>query len=156
MNKLAKKKSMRYAKAYRAKNREKARQYAKAYRLENVEKRRKIQAAYYAKNKEKANRASAEWKKNNPQKNRESQLKYKYGITTKQIMATMDKQNYRCAVCGGINNDSRKRVLGIDHCHATGKFRGMLCGNCNRMLGMAKDSPSILRAAVRYLERGAC
>jgi len=152
----SKEKKKQYRKKYYADNADKLKKYAKVYRTENAEKRRQDQKLYHAKNRAKANLASAEWKKKNPQKNREIQLKHKYGITPDQIMAAMNKQNHRCAVCGGINNDSGKRVLGVDHCHATGKVRGMLCGNCNRMIGMAKDSPSILMAAARYLEQWAC
>lgn len=40
----------------------------------------------------------------------------------------------------------------IDHDHPTGKVRGLLCAQCNRMLGFAKDSPAVLRAGAAYLE----
>jgi len=52
-----------------------------------------------------------------------------------------------CAICGLKN-----RVV-IDHDHATGKFRGLLCNGCNTMLGMAQEDENILRAAASYLGR---
>ena len=60
-----------------------------------------------------------------------------------------------CAICGshtpGATSTSR---LAFDHNHKTGKFRGLLCGDCNRGLGSFQDSPSRLRAAANYLETG--
>lgn len=44
--------------------------------------------------------------------------------------------------------------LHIDHCHKTGRRRGLLCGNCNTMIGLAAEDPSILLAAVEYLRKG--
>ena len=43
----------------------------------------------------------------------------------------------------------------VDHCHATGQIRGILCNNCNRAAGLACDNPKILRALARYLEKAA-
>ena len=48
--------------------------------------------------------------------------------------------------------ENRRRGYAIDHNHETGEFRGILCINCNSMLGMAKDSPRILAKAIGYLE----
>jgi hypothetical protein len=61
-------------------------------------------------------------------------------------------QHRGCAICncktaGGMGN------FHLDHCHQTGRIRGLLCDRCNKMLGMAKDRPEILRAAAKYLER---
>ena len=43
----------------------------------------------------------------------------------------------------------------VDHCHATGRIRALLCGACNGMLGLAKDKPATLRAAADYIEKHA-
>lgn len=54
-----------------------------------------------------------------------------------------------CEICGGSFRTARDR--NIDHCHATGAVRGVLCNLCNRMLGSAKDNPETLEAAAAYL-----
>jgi hypothetical protein len=56
-----------------------------------------------------------------------------------------------CAICG-TTDPWPKGNLYIDHCHETGRVRGVLCCNCNAFLGKANDDPAILRAAVEYLE----
>jgi hypothetical protein len=66
----------------------------------------------------------------------------------------------QCVICGegekSVDSKSRRRkYMAIDHCHTTGRVRGVLCSNCNRALGLFKDSPDILRRAIAYLERGA-
>ena len=55
-------------------------------------------------------------------------------------------------VTPGGGRDTKHASLHIDHCHKTGVVRGMLCGNCNFLLGHANDSPEILRKAADYLE----
>lgn len=57
-------------------------------------------------------------------------------------------QNGLCKICGMINDG---KSLCVDHCHKTGKIRGLLCANCNSGIGMMKDSPDILRNAIDYL-----
>jgi Recombination endonuclease VII len=58
------------------------------------------------------------------------------------------KQNGLCAIC------KRKpaKKLCVDHCHATGIVRGLLCRKCNTGLGCYEDNPTFLRSATAYLE----
>lgn len=60
----------------------------------------------------------------------------------------MVAQAGRCAVCEKVMKHPQ-----IDHCHTTKVVRGLLCGKCNRMLGMAKDRPSTLESAAAYLRK---
>ena len=84
---------------------------------------------------------------------RESYFKLKYGITLEKREELLKQQDYKCAICftellknGGATH--------IDHCHSTGKIRGMLCTNCNRGLGHFQDNKEFLMRAVKYLEQG--
>ena len=88
----------------------------------------------------------------NPESNRISSLKRLYGITSDDYEMFFQKQKGLCAICLTPNStDFRKKRFSIDHCHRTGKVRGLLCGNCNSGLGLFKDDLSILRTAVEYL-----
>ena len=59
--------------------------------------------------------------------------------------AQLEKQAGKCAIC------DKETSLNLDHCHLTGKFRGMLCTSCNTGLGFFKDNVENLRRAVSYL-----
>jgi hypothetical protein len=75
----------------------------------------------------------------------------KYGVTIRDYRRLFVAQGGRCGSCGG-EQSPEKLILCLDHCHATGKVRGLLCSNCNRAIGLMKDDPRILRAAADYLE----
>jgi hypothetical protein len=62
----------------------------------------------------------------------------------------IESQGYLCAICG-VHEDAFAHGLGVDHDHTNGKVRGLLCGSCNAILGLAKDSVGILESAVAYL-----
>lgn len=67
-------------------------------------------------------------------------------------------QDGLCAICHKAETDThqgRRKSLSLDHCHDTGAIRGLLCGRCNRGLGMFLDSPEFLQAAAHYLENHA-
>lgn len=74
----------------------------------------------------------------------------KYGLSPMEYNAILREQSGICAVCGSNNGD---RDLYVDHNHATGRVRGLLCTNCNSALGQAFDNPGILRRLADYLER---
>ena len=87
---------------------------------------------------------------------RESLLKIQYGITLKEYQDRLEAQQGKCAICDNgetaLSGHSKKvRSLAVDHCHATGKVRGLLCHACNMVLGYAKDSVSVLQQAANYL-----
>jgi DNA-binding CsgD family transcriptional regulator len=72
----------------------------------------------------------------------------------------LETQGNVCAICGQVEGTRRNRSggfvrLSVDHDHATGQIRELLCSACNLMLGCAKDDPARLEAAVRYLRRHA-
>lgn len=73
----------------------------------------------------------------------------RYGLTPEQYDAMLAEQDGRCAVCRCTSS----RRLHVDHCHETGRVRGLLCFNCNSALGHAKDDTQRLQALIRYLEQ---
>lgn len=76
------------------------------------------------------------------------------GITSADYEAMLERQGGKCAICRGAGDqriDVRRRLF-LDHDHATGYARGLLCPRCNTGLGQFKDSKSNLLAAVKYLE----
>ncbi len=96
-----------------------------------------------------------EYVRNNPERNRERQsrnrIKAKYGITWQDRDRMVEVQEGRCAICRDPFPDAKGTH--IDHCHASGKVREILCGLCNVGLGSFRDNPDLLRAAAEYLER---
>ena len=58
-----------------------------------------------------------------------------------------------CAICG-LPERVKNKKLSLDHCHHSGRLRGLLCNRCNTGLGSFKDSPLLLRKALKYLKRG--
>lgn len=99
-----------------------------------------------------------EWCKQNPTRVREYRTKdawsiikrcARHNITPEQLVTKYEQQGGKCLIC-----ELAVPLMGsaIDHNHATGEFRGVLCKTCNRALGMFRDSPRILRRAVEYLE----
>jgi len=89
--------------------------------------------------------------KNRKLEARNSQMKLKYGITLEDYEILLKAQEGRCAICG-IHEDLLTRALAIDHCHTTGKIRGLLCNYCNPGLGSFRDSVKSLQAAIMYLQ----
>lgn len=80
------------------------------------------------------------------------------GLTEGDYKDMLTAQNGVCAICGLPEKNSQKGRtepdrLSVDHCHKTGKNRGLLCGDCNRVLGLMNDNPAWLRTAAAYLER---
>lgn len=95
-------------------------------------------------------KANKEWIKQAPHLRAASKRKAvlkKYGLTPAQYAELSDKQGGVCAICGTIEN------FHVDHCHASGRVRGLLCAKCNRGIGHFNDDPGLLIKAIAYLER---
>ena len=81
---------------------------------------------------------------------RERRYQREYGISTREYEVMLEAQAGGCALCGGVARDGRR--LAVDHDHATGQARALLCNTCNTGIGMFADDVTLLRRAVAYLE----
>lgn len=75
-------------------------------------------------------------------------LAKRYGVTPEWYYDELKKQNGVCAIC----EQQCFNRLAVDHCHVSGKVRGLLCQSCNTALGHFRDKPELLRKAAQYLE----
>ena len=85
-------------------------------------------------------------------------LMYRYKITTTEFWDHCSKQQFKCAICKkelNIQKETtwRPKSVAVDHCHLSGKVRGILCSNCNTGLGLFADNVDALLEAVQYLRR---
>jgi hypothetical protein len=77
-----------------------------------------------------------------------------YGLMPEDYESLLELQGGRCGICGTTETGREgQKYFDIDHCHSTGKVRGLLCSRCNRGIGLLGDNPETLREAARYLER---
>ena len=95
-------------------------------------------------------------KKSDPDFEFGNSLKKCYGITVDKYLEMHSEQNGKCAICNGDEKSVDRRTqkirrMAVDHCHKTGKIRGLLCSSCNRGLGYFKDSIQSLQTAINYL-----
>ena len=81
-------------------------------------------------------------------------LKRVFGISIEDFEVILDCQNNQCLICLNPFSKEKGRRPSVDHCHATGVIRGVLCAFCNGMLGKAKDDPAFFKRAIEYLKRG--
>lgn len=75
----------------------------------------------------------------------------RYGLTLEDYVQKLAEQHGRCALCGCEPDTTRRHDFAVDHCHATGRIRGLLCRRCNVGLGHFEDSPELLANAIAYL-----
>jgi hypothetical protein len=122
--------------------------YAASYRAAHREKHRDYMRRYYAKNAERL-RAYAR-SRHDPDKAWAESLR-RYDLTVGQFMAMLDAQGHACAIC----RRAFKACPCVDHDHASGLVRGLLCHGCNRAIGFFEDAPDRMRVAATYLEAAA-
>ncbi|MFE0331056.1 endonuclease VII domain-containing protein [Streptomyces sp. NPDC058960] len=80
---------------------------------------------------------------------RQGHLKRQYGITEAERDELIASQAGVCCICPSAP------AAHVDHCHQTGKVRGVLCFSCNAALGQFKDRPDVIRRAATYVEGNA-
>lgn len=111
--------------------------------------------AYYCK--QCANSKSRKWTADNghtkeyKEAKQNSYYKHKYKLSLKDRNDLLKEQNFKCAICN-INLNVSGTHTHTDHCHTSGKVRGILCTNCNRGLGHFQDNKEFLMNAIQYLD----
>jgi hypothetical protein len=130
-----------YARSWRAKNRKPAKPRVRRFTDEQIkERKRKWAAIYRIENREELQRKSAKYyhenkdKKEYKSKVRDYHLRKKYGITSLQFEKLFLSQKSKCSICAH-STPKNKRGWHLDHCHKTGRVRGILCHVCNTKLG---------------------
>jgi hypothetical protein len=111
---------------------------------------------YYEQNKERIKAASRKRRKAKPDEIEDGRLQRMYGISLEDYARMLKEQGGVCKICKRPERMrwKHKRVpmkLTVDHCHATGRVRGLLCKKCNSILGYAEDQPLVLFRAAEYL-----
>lgn len=101
--------------------------YLKEYRMKNID---------YLKSKEK-----------------ENHLKHKFKISLDEYNDMLNLQNFKCKICEVILDFNRKKFVCVDHCHETNIVRGILCRNCNLMLGFSLEDISTLEKGIEYIKK---
>ncbi|MFE1046333.1 endonuclease VII domain-containing protein [Streptomyces olivaceus] len=165
-------KEREYQRRYRERNPERAAASQARYRERNQEKVRSAaleryrektsteegraelarqKRAYREKNLDKVNELKRAWYADNKDKHRAATLLKMYGITLAQYNMILEAQGGVCAICKETCHTGRN--LAVDHCHATNRVRGLLCGHCNQGIGKFRDDPSRLMAAIDYLTK---
>ena len=135
-------------------HREKERIRVAKWRKDNPEKYKEGYLKNSRNNAEVHRKNAKKWNSANPKRRRHFQLRYKFGITLEDYERILQTQGNRCAVCR-TDKCSTGRNFAVDHCHTTGKVRGLLCKDCNLLIGRAKDRADVLREAAAYLDKAA-
>lgn len=121
--------------------------YTKQYQKNNPEK-----ASKWRKSTKEKLKKSGRLKPKTQEKMREYNLKTRFNITNKDYEIILESQGGSCAICKSVNsNSSRSKKLAVDHCHKTGRVRGILCFKCNSGLGNFNDNVNFLSTAISYL-----
>jgi Autographiviridae endonuclease VII len=114
-----------------------------------IEIRRERSRSWAQRNREKRREHYRKWKDRHPN----SRACKRYGITEEDYRRMMERQNSSCAICHMVFGNGRFDKPRIDHCHETGRVRGLLCNGCNLSIGYFTADPSMLLSASLYLAK---
>jgi hypothetical protein len=143
-----KEKQREYMKQWRSANAEKVKAYQKNWKAENAVSQAEYQKAYQADYYPKEDNRRKDWERN---------LRRNYNMSPDDFNKMWKAQDGKCAVCQVemLPRGRKSDAACVDHNHATGEVRGLLCRACNHGIGNLKDSPEVLTAAAKYLiEKG--
>lgn len=138
-----------YSRRYREKN---PPDYKKEWEKRNKEKLK----VWKDSNREKLRKWDSDWRNRlTPEEkkilNRRKSLKRCYGITLEEYEELFQKQKGKCLICKRHQSEFKKNLF-VDHCHTTDRVRGLLCSNCNFIIGLTGESITVLKQAIVYLK----
>ena len=113
-------------------------------------------ARYYRKDRKNVLKRKATWYLANRERYYRKRMATRFGITEAEYVLLLSRSSGLCEICRQPETRTRFgkiRRLSIDHDHATGDVRGLLCSKCNAGIGQLNDDPTILAAAIRYLSK---
>lgn len=131
-----------YMNAYNDRNREKTREWHRQWQANNPGRLKAYRRTYHAKRLENDLEGVRA-------KQRSNEIRLRYGLTPSDFDEMVATQGNRCAICGNEPVDGK--VLHIDHDHESGAVRGLLCGHCNRAIGLFRDNADVIEMAAAYL-----
>lgn len=110
---------------------------------------------YYRKNIEARKEQTKKYRLEHPGYERNCYLKRNFNITTKEYDELFIQQNGVCLICfkneTSHHQNGKVKRLAVDHCHETGKVRGLLCNRCNTAIGLLQNNPVLAQKASDYL-----
>ena len=142
-----------------------------AIEFTHTERQKELRAKWYDENREKVNDRCKEYYREHIEEAQEFHKRYSslakfkvqtrvngikrsYGIGEEDVRRLMDDQQGCCCICNSsLITPTSKFEYSIDHCHTTGKVRGLLCNSCNLAIGLLKESTVNLENAIAYLEK---
>jgi Recombination endonuclease VII len=136
-----------------------AKDRAREWARKNTDKTHAAGRRYRAANRATLKERQRLWRLANPERHRQFQRNYLKRNYSRHLAYMRKRKGLpeatrpcpaRCELCGDTPGT---KSLALDHCHKTGKFRGWICGRCNRALGFFKDCPKRLALAIIYLAR---
>jgi hypothetical protein len=136
---------------HRIKNKERINQMQEDRRLKHKDEMRAARLKYRRENKDHINELARLWKLEHPEIVLQRKLN-KYNLTINEYIAIKTSQHNCCAICKRPESDF-KTALAIDHCHKTGKVRGLLCHRCNRILGNFEENTEFFQESIEYLKK---
>lgn len=134
-------------KEYYERNKEKWNQHREDKDTRNAKRRERY--ASNADDREKAKKQAKQYRLQKPMQRRKTEIKRLYGLEIDDYQSILDAQGNKCAIC----IKPFRKTPNVDHCHDTGKVRGLLCFNCNRAIGHLQNDTGIIQNAIAYLQR---
>lgn len=132
-------------------NRERHLALGRKWREENRQHKLELNRDWVERNREHKQKFDRDQRKAKPRLGYSQKLLRRYGISLAVYDEMLRAQNDACAICGRVP-DKGDRRLSVDHDHTTNAVRGLLCNNCNLLIGLSRESPKILANAISYLK----